>query len=411
MPKEIIKAYCEERLIIFAGAAISTEGTLPFPVTLYEDVKQSLNIKTNLPFDQMMEKFVYRFGRKKLLKVIFDKIDYIKSFNDIYGFSTEFHRELSKLHYIRNIITTNWDSFFEEYCSAIPVVERYDLKLVELNQRFVYKLHGSINFPRSMIITFHDTLQNKKKLTSGSFFSHLKKMFESNLILFIGYSFRDDDINTLLSRIKKINGYIINKSNVKQKFLSSKKWIKTDANHFIHRLNLELTKKGYLLSENLLNQMYPTLKTTLNIHHNKTSSISHKKQPTILFSLAYQDGLIHAYQRVILKYKTGEYLNPHIHVLFAKYFDIRITKCEQNKFLDVAYIDGYLNGLNSYLTGKKPQSYFYIYDYKKPIKNIKILLKKINSQKIINKNAYKHVLEYSKKIHASIVYQHTPFLF
>lgn len=35
--------------------------------------------------------------------------------------ATMFHRELSELHFVKTIVTTNWDTYFEDYCAAVPI--------------------------------------------------------------------------------------------------------------------------------------------------------------------------------------------------------------------------------------------------------------------------------------------------
>ena len=64
-------------------------------------------------------------GRKKLLKNIRERFDYIKSFPELERSASSFHRELAELYPIKTIITTNWDTYFEEYCAAVPITIRH----------------------------------------------------------------------------------------------------------------------------------------------------------------------------------------------------------------------------------------------------------------------------------------------
>ena len=60
-------------------------------------------------------------GRKKLLKRIRERFNYISSFPELERQATAFHQELAQIYPIRTIITTNWDTYFEDYCGAIPI--------------------------------------------------------------------------------------------------------------------------------------------------------------------------------------------------------------------------------------------------------------------------------------------------
>lgn len=58
LPQPILNACLEGKLVIFAGAGISTEGRNVFPFTLYDDLKAELNIKSEIPFPTLMTRFV-----------------------------------------------------------------------------------------------------------------------------------------------------------------------------------------------------------------------------------------------------------------------------------------------------------------------------------------------------------------
>jgi hypothetical protein len=84
-------------------------------------------------------------GRAKLLRKIKDRFDYIRSFPELYRIATRFHRELSTLFLVDTIVTTNWDSFFEDECGALPFVTADDYAFWEQSVRKVFKIHGSAN--------------------------------------------------------------------------------------------------------------------------------------------------------------------------------------------------------------------------------------------------------------------------
>ena len=158
-PDEVFNACKAGRVVIFAGAGISTETANVFPFSFYEDAKRELNIKKdgNISFSELMNQYCKKFhGKKALLNKIKDRIDYVKSFPELYRQATGFHQELSTIYQIQEIITTNWDSFFEEECGAIPFVTPEDFAFWECPGRKVFKIHGSINNLGSIVVTKED---------------------------------------------------------------------------------------------------------------------------------------------------------------------------------------------------------------------------------------------------------------
>ena len=65
MPRDIVEAAIDQKLIIFAGAGVSTESKTVLPGTFYEDICRQLKLKPNptkYPFPQLMTKYCKKFG-------------------------------------------------------------------------------------------------------------------------------------------------------------------------------------------------------------------------------------------------------------------------------------------------------------------------------------------------------------
>ena len=79
--------------------------------------------------------------------------------------------------------------------------------------------------------------------------------------------------------------------------------------------------------------------------HKKVSKIRLKEHPCAVYTLAYQDGVIHSWERY-LKCYTGEYNQPnHIAQLINEY-EIMVNKMKYNgNYWDSSYFQGYLEGL------------------------------------------------------------------
>ena len=70
------------------------------------------------------------------------------------------------------------------------------------------------------------------------------------------------------------------------------------------------------------------------------------KSPDIIYCASYQDGLIHAFERVLSRASSGDYSHKcAVAAQVKKYEAIHAENRRAGRFLDVAYIEGYINGL------------------------------------------------------------------
>lgn len=158
MPEEIITSVQSGELVLFCGAGISTEGKTVLPYSFYSSIQEELDMDNPaLPFSELMQLYCDQAnGRKKLLQAIRKRFQYIHSFPELERQATAFHRELSEIYQIRTIITTNWDTYFEKCCGAIPITIPQDFAFWDDSSRYVIKIHGSINNLGSIIATKDD---------------------------------------------------------------------------------------------------------------------------------------------------------------------------------------------------------------------------------------------------------------
>lgn len=102
---------------------------------------------------------------------------------------------------IDGIITTNWDLFLE---NIFPDYEKYigQEELLFSNPQSIgeiYKIHGCCSNPNSMVLTDEDYRNFKDRNTYLA--AKLITIFVEHPVIFIGYSLRDETINSLLMAI------------------------------------------------------------------------------------------------------------------------------------------------------------------------------------------------------------------
>ncbi|MDY0931628.1 SIR2 family protein [Chryseobacterium sp. CFBP8996] len=104
---------------------------------------------------------------------------------------------------IDGIITTNWDTLCEKlFPSFTSFVGQEELIFSELfTVGEIYKIHGSVSNPNSLILTFEDYQDFQERNTYLA--AKLLTLFIENPIVFIGYSLDDKNIQEILKSIIK----------------------------------------------------------------------------------------------------------------------------------------------------------------------------------------------------------------
>ena len=104
---------------------------------------------------------------------------------------------------IAGIITTNYDLFFETYLSQYTIYIGQQALLFSQLQGIaeVYKIHGSLNDPQSIVINEKDYKEFKEKREYLA--AKLLTIFMEYPIIFMGYSISDSNIRDILSSIVK----------------------------------------------------------------------------------------------------------------------------------------------------------------------------------------------------------------
>lgn len=354
MPKEIVDAVVEQDLVLFCGAGISTEKKTVLPYSFYSSIREEMEITEDLSFSDLMQKYTEKpNGRRNLLKKIRERFKYIDSFPELHRQATAFHRELSQIYQIKTIITTNWDTYFEDYCAAVPITIPEDISLLDETSRHVLKIHGSINNLSSIVATKSDYESCYERLQNGVIGAQLKSILATKTVVFIGFSFGDEDFSQILKYLKNEMGsvfphiYIVTIDSELDKRLNYDHCttIVTSGEYFLHSLKNALKENGSIVNIDVENAVDISL-SIANELHEKISKIDIDAFPSVIYTLSYQDGLIHALERFLQMSKTGEYNRPGYIGRLANQYQIIAKKCHSAKnYWDESYYEGYINGL------------------------------------------------------------------
>jgi len=192
----------------FRANKIIVDEQLPekytYPV-IAELIEMDYNDKffTNESFENTIkEKYteIIENGISPFKIAISDYLSSVKEFTEIYELE---HKTFGLLfNKASSFITTNYDNFIEEHFPNYTVlVGQEDLFNNHKNSiGNIFKIHGSISNPNSIIITKNDYVNFQNKLTFLS--AKLQTLFIEHPIIFIGYSINDENICEIIQNIK-----------------------------------------------------------------------------------------------------------------------------------------------------------------------------------------------------------------
>jgi NAD-dependent SIR2 family protein deacetylase len=364
LPPEVVDAASKGRIVVFAGAGVSTEGKGIYPWSFYDDIKDKLKLPDDAKpsFPELMSAFCSPpRSRKQLFEEIMGRIDYVKSFTELYEKATAFHRQLSTMPHVHEVFTTNWDDFFEQECSATPIVTGEDFAVsADVPGRKVYKLHGSINNFGSIVATQEDYRRCYRRLSANILGAKFKTTLMTGLVIFFGFSFDDEDFQKLYRYLyKDVKGlvphsYVVTLDEKASEKIKSLKMnatpIPTSAPYFLEVLKDQLVKKREMVPDANYADIDSTWRAVMTEHGKITPQQVHQ-YPDSIYSLTYQDGLQHAFEHIKATMKSGKNSDPqHMVRTVLSYGVIIKEKLHEKNYPDVAYFTGYQNGLYYFLS-------------------------------------------------------------
>ncbi|MEN9665528.1 MAG: hypothetical protein RLZZ326_1891, partial [Planctomycetota bacterium] len=318
LPLGLLDAACNGQLVLFAGAGISTENKLAFPLSFYDDIRTKLRLKDSLPFKEVMDEFCRQpNGRALMLNAIRSRFERAKLWPEITSACTRFHDVVARIPQIEDIITTNWDDFFEIACNAVPFVTGDDFIFWNTAGRKVFKIHGSVNNYGSIVATSEDYARLYEELRSGLVGSNLRMLLATRPVLFVGYSLRDAEFvrfyDLLRSEMRGMapHAYIIafdEESAIRFREIGITPII-TDATYFMDNLRKHMVERGLLLDGGRFDGVR-TKWADIEARHNALSELDAGLAPAILYTSMFHDGMLAAFSHVFASQATGTFFDP-----------------------------------------------------------------------------------------------------
>ena len=183
------------KLVVFVGAGVSKNSGLPDWKELIKDYAEYRGIKefTSKEYLTIPEEVFERYGSLKYYEIA-EKRFYGKYFPN------SIHRILKKMD-LTYIITTNYDTLIEDKIKNLQIVSKdEDLPYTNSN-RMLIKMHGDFD-NKNIVLKKSDYDNYEKNFPLIS--THIKGLFTTNTVLFIGYSYNDTNIQQIMNWIKEI---------------------------------------------------------------------------------------------------------------------------------------------------------------------------------------------------------------
>ncbi|MCV3209740.1 SIR2 family protein [Mesorhizobium sp. YC-39] len=358
-PRELLDRISEGKVAIFAGAGISTENRDHCRGTFYDQIQVEIGASGDLDFPSLMSLYCSRpDGRIKLVQKIRDRLNYFSSFRGFYVPMTRFHRAIRPLFMIKDVITTNWDDFFEAEAGLEPFVYDQDLALVDSSKRRVIKIHGSITNYGSIVATSEDYAHSLKKLRNGAIGAYLKNIIASKTIIYTGYSLKDPNYLKLVQSMTKIMGPFVRSSYYVSPYIDHEYLrktglnlipVETDGSFFLEQFRTHynsLAGADKIIPEAAFDTCAEFLIGVNSYHSFTADKFLETKNKLLILALSYQDGLQDALMRIKDTRASGEYYNfDHVHALIHGYENKVNEYVSADNLWDACYCRGYQNGL------------------------------------------------------------------
>lgn len=362
LPQRLIEDCHAGKLLLFVGSGASTEAHNVLGDTFYEQIRERLGHKpSDTAFPDLMSAFMARFSRAELLTVFYKRLRYIDSHPLFRRRATRFHRGVGEIPFFANIVTTNWDDYFETETGAVPLVHGPDFDFWDLNQRKVLKIHGSVLNPGSIVATREEYNRSLEALRAGALGTAARHLMATHSVVFVGYSMRDDDIKQVVEALREDLDtaarpvYFVHPNSAFTVPLAGAEVLHTSAARFIELVDEALVNAGVLLHAGVYE--YATVIGS-QLHEAKLridDRLPPWRFPLAIFNHSYQDGLANALEHTIAARRSGE--DRRHHSLLEKasgYRESRRRATARRAYWDASYIEGYMMGLLALALAVKP---------------------------------------------------------
>ena len=232
----LISQIRRSEVIFWVGSGFSKTSGFVLGSELVDIIKKNVNDSDISYFtnkgslDEVTEEFVQLYGRENLERIL--KEEFGKKPENL-----KYQLQVEKIPQVAKIITTNYDSCFEQaYGDKLcKIVSDTDIvRCSKIEKVNLFKVHGDVENPQQIIITKSDYAKFYNKGHESLLWNEIRSLITKSSVLFIGYSFEDTNVKLIFDDILEKLGcdhrdfFLISQSipHHKQNFLNEKYSIK-----------------------------------------------------------------------------------------------------------------------------------------------------------------------------------------
>jgi SIR2-like domain len=417
LPPRLVEDCHAGRLVLFVGSGASTESHNVMPSTFYDIVANQVPDSDGLSFPDLMTKFVELNSRSDLINLFYHRMRYIDSFPALGERATRFHRYVGQIPFFREIITTNWDDYFERWADAVPLVHGPDFDYWDLAQRKVLKIHGSVLNPGTIIATRSEYDASLEALAKHALGGAVRHLIATRSVVFIGYSLRDDDIKAVIDVLRADLGtaarrsYFVHPSERFVPPIDGAEVVHTSAAWFVKLLDDALVSAEYLLPTSMYVRLELLDRRLREARTRSDERLPPWEFPLAVYNHSFQDGFADALAHTRAVRKSGTDRRHGDMVQRARnYFELTTEARRKRNYYDAAYYTGYEVGLFTIAVDKVPLNKVPVYYCPgiDAVSNFKKVSEAIRGGPMTHKTAYR----WAEKIDRPVGFYsvHRPFL-
>jgi len=202
---DVFELIRKEQAVFFVGSGMSRYAGYPvgaeFAGILYQSLtsEEQKEIDEHAYLPELAEEFIRIKNESRLELNGLLKDHFLKRPGSI-----KYHQLIASIPHIKTIITTNYDNLFELAYGpdALKIVLQSDIGKINGSRQEIFKIHGDLDYPDSIIISKTDYRKFFGRNESNSlYWSVITERIAHRSIVFIGYDVEDPNVLNLLEKI------------------------------------------------------------------------------------------------------------------------------------------------------------------------------------------------------------------
>ena len=208
---DIIELVRKEQVSLFIGAGFSLSAGAPRTQTICDAIKKAAIDKVSSQYtkDRLSKINDLSLISKEFLEICnYDRAELNLLLDSLFNFERkdlDDHHLLCRIPNIKRIFTTNYDSLLEDGYGENANVIRNDNDLANIDEKKVniFKIHGDLVAKENIILTKDDYTSFFSNQKNKGLWSYTLGEFLTHNVLFIGYSLEDENVWTLIEKVRE----------------------------------------------------------------------------------------------------------------------------------------------------------------------------------------------------------------